>query len=55
MGASSKRQTYKTSNTAGKREGMHSGKAPSPPKGKVHDAGYGYGNFAKSNPKVGGH
>ena len=54
MSKSAKRQTGAWGNTAGKRAGMHKGNAPNPGQGKVHDAGYTYANFAKSNPKVGG-
>jgi hypothetical protein len=54
MAKSSKSQTGAWGNTAGKRSGMHSGSAPSPGKGKVHDAGFGYAPFAKSSPRVGG-
>ena len=33
---------------------MKKGNAPNPGQGKVHDAGFSYANYAKSNPKVGG-
>jgi hypothetical protein len=45
--------TPKFHNTGGKREHMYTGKAPHPtPVQKVHDAGYTYANFAKSEPKT---
>jgi hypothetical protein len=60
MGESSKPQSYPKGNTAGKRAGMFTGNAPAPGKpggqsrGHVHDAGYTYADYAKSNPRVGG-
>lgn len=60
MAKSAKSQTGAWGNTAGKRSGMKSGMAPAPGKpggpsrGHIHDAGFSYADFAKSNPKVGG-
>ena len=60
MGKSTKRQDAPWKNTAGHREGMHEGgaKAPGRPgnssRGHVHDAGFSYADFAKSNPRTSG-
>jgi hypothetical protein len=54
MAKSAKPMSGAWGNTAGKREGMRKGNAPAPPVAKVHDAGFGYASFAKSNPGVGG-
>ena len=60
MGKSAKPMNAPWGNTAGKRSGMNTGKAPAPgtagsgpSRGHVHDAGYSYAGFAKSNPKTG--
>ena len=60
MAKSSKPQSYPAKNTAGMRSGMKSGNAPAPGKpggqsrGHIHDAGFSYADFAKTNPRVGG-
>ena len=56
MGVSTKKMGSNWANTAGKRKGMGQGAAPAPghpggsSRGKVHDAGYSYAEFAKSDP-----
>ena len=56
MGKSTKKMSAPWGNTAGARSGMHSGNAPAPghpggpSRGKVHDSGFSYAAFAKSNP-----
>ncbi len=58
MGKSTKAQSAPWGNTAGKRSGMKTGNAPAPgtpggsSRGHVHDAGYSYADFAKSNPRT---
>jgi hypothetical protein len=58
MGKSTKRMSAPWGNTAGQRGGMASGKAPAPGKpggqsrGHIHDAGYSYAAFAKSEPRT---
>jgi hypothetical protein len=47
-----KKVSAKFGNTAGKRVGMHTGKAPHPPLPPIHNAGYTYAPFAKAEPKT---
>lgn len=59
MGVTSKKQGASWSNTAGRRAGMKKGNAPAPGKpggpsrGHIHDAGFSYAEYAKSDPGTG--